>query len=256
MFDQVQNDLAAATIVNERDDALDLLAAALEQFLDASADNPDVQQILLIDGPAVLGWDQWRTLEARYGLGVITSMLEAAVAQKVIPRQPTGSLAHMLRRLSTRQRSTCESPRPSTGSHPAQVLATTRSCHEADTGEISMPDAHWIADARAAPALRRRARRRLRRRATARSSYVLTQDIVERAIKVLSAWSLSHGRARWHRAWTRSSRPSTILPGCPSVPPWRGHDHRTSFRGDRLSCAHPAGQRPGKLVAGWQRYAF
>jgi AcrR family transcriptional regulator len=96
VFDQVQNDLAAATIVNERDDALDLLAAALEQFLDASADNPDVQQILLIDGPAVLGWDQWRTLEAQYGLGVITSMLEAAVAQKVIPRQPTGSLAHML----------------------------------------------------------------------------------------------------------------------------------------------------------------
>jgi AcrR family transcriptional regulator len=96
VFDQVQTDLAAATIVNERDDALELLTAALQQFLDASADNADVQQILLIDGPAVLGWDQWRHLEAEYGLGVITTMLDAAIGQKVIPRQPTGPLAHML----------------------------------------------------------------------------------------------------------------------------------------------------------------
>ncbi len=96
VFDRVQADLADATIVNERDDALGRLATALQQFLDASADNPDVQQILLIDGPAVLGWDQWRTLEAQYGLGVITSMLDTAVTQKVIPRQPTGPLAHML----------------------------------------------------------------------------------------------------------------------------------------------------------------
>ena len=96
VFDQVQADLAAATTVNERDNALELLTAALQQFLDASADNPDVQQILLVDGPAVLGWDQWRSLEAEYGLGVITAMLDAAVAQKVIPRQPTAPLAHML----------------------------------------------------------------------------------------------------------------------------------------------------------------
>jgi AcrR family transcriptional regulator len=96
VFHQVQADLAAATTVNEQDDALDLLTAALQQFLDASADNADVQQILLIDGPAVLGWDQWRSLEAEYGLGVITAMLDAAVAQKVIARQPTGPLAHML----------------------------------------------------------------------------------------------------------------------------------------------------------------
>src|ERR1700733_6506158 len=96
VFDQVQADLAAATTVDERDDALELLTAALQQFLDASADNADVQQILLIDGPAVLGWDRWRSLEADYGLGVITAMLDAAVSQKVIARQPTGPLAHML----------------------------------------------------------------------------------------------------------------------------------------------------------------
>jgi AcrR family transcriptional regulator len=96
VFDQVQGDLAAATVVNEQDDALELLTAALQQFLDASAENLDVQQVVLIDGPAVLGWDQWRRLEAQYGLGVITAMLDSAVAQKVIPREPTAPLAHML----------------------------------------------------------------------------------------------------------------------------------------------------------------
>jgi AcrR family transcriptional regulator len=96
VFHQVQADLAAATIIDERDDALELLTAALQQFLDASAENPDVQQVILIDGPAVLGWEQWRSLEAEYGLGAITAMLDAAVKQRVIPRQPTAPLAHML----------------------------------------------------------------------------------------------------------------------------------------------------------------
>jgi AcrR family transcriptional regulator len=96
VFDQVQMDLAAATVINERDDALDLLTAALQQFLDASAEDADVQQVLLIDGPAVLGWEQWRDLEAQYGLGAIIAMLDSAVAQGVVAKQPTTPLAHML----------------------------------------------------------------------------------------------------------------------------------------------------------------
>jgi len=96
VFHEVQADLAAATKVGGRADALDVLTAALQQFLDASADNRDVQQVILIDGPAVLGWEQWRNLEAQYGLGAITLMLDAAVEQHAIPQQPTAPLAHML----------------------------------------------------------------------------------------------------------------------------------------------------------------
>jgi AcrR family transcriptional regulator len=96
VFHQVQADLAAATSIDERADALDVLTSALQQFLDASADNRDVQQVILIDGPAVLGWEQWRSLEADYGLGAITRMLDAAVAQHAIPKQPSAPLAHML----------------------------------------------------------------------------------------------------------------------------------------------------------------
>ena len=96
VFHDVQAGLAAATTINERADALEGLTAALRQFLDAAADNRDVQQVILIDGPAVLGWEEWRNLEAGYGLGAITAMLDAAVAERVIPKQPTAPLAHML----------------------------------------------------------------------------------------------------------------------------------------------------------------
>lgn len=36
---------------------------------------PDVQRIALIDAPSVLGWERWREVGMRYGLGVIEAML-------------------------------------------------------------------------------------------------------------------------------------------------------------------------------------
>ena len=96
VFDQIQAELAASTRLGPHHDALDTLTSALEQFLEASANNPDLQQVVLIDGPAVLGWDQWRMLERQYGLGAITAMLDSAVAQGVMTRQATEPLAHML----------------------------------------------------------------------------------------------------------------------------------------------------------------
>jgi hypothetical protein len=72
-----------------------MLRNGLIGFLDASL-TPEVQRILLIDGPAVLGWQEWRAIEARYGLGGIRGMLELAVANGSLPRQPVEVLAHLL----------------------------------------------------------------------------------------------------------------------------------------------------------------
>ena len=55
------------------------------------------QRILLIDGPAVLGWARWRELESLYGLGAIRAMLERAVEEgDLAARQPVDALAHVL----------------------------------------------------------------------------------------------------------------------------------------------------------------
>ena len=57
---------------------------------------PDVQQIVLVDAPAVLGWDQWRAVGTKYGLGVIEGMLAHAIAEGVVPDQPLRATAHVL----------------------------------------------------------------------------------------------------------------------------------------------------------------
>jgi AcrR family transcriptional regulator len=96
VFEAVEQDLvAAAGAAMQEAPPLEILRNGLIDFLDASL-TPEVQRILLIDGPAVLGWQEWRAIEARYGLGGIRGMLELAVADGSLPRQPLEVLAHLL----------------------------------------------------------------------------------------------------------------------------------------------------------------
>jgi AcrR family transcriptional regulator len=74
---------------------LEALHRGAELFLDACLE-PDVQRIVLLDAPSVLGWDRWREIAARYGLGLIEASLQAAVDAGSIPRQPVRPLAHVL----------------------------------------------------------------------------------------------------------------------------------------------------------------
>ena len=55
-----------------------------------------MQQIVLVDGPAVLGWQRWREIGQRYGLGLTRAALEQAIAAGAIPAQPVAPLAHVL----------------------------------------------------------------------------------------------------------------------------------------------------------------
>ena len=71
------------------------LESCLLGFLTAST-KPEIQQVILIDGPAVLGWQLWREMEASYGLGSIRQMLNDAVAEGSIQDQPIDALAHIL----------------------------------------------------------------------------------------------------------------------------------------------------------------
>ncbi len=45
------------------------------------AGDPVVQRVLLIDAPAVLGWERWRALEERHALGLIRDVLGAIAEQ-------------------------------------------------------------------------------------------------------------------------------------------------------------------------------
>jgi AcrR family transcriptional regulator len=99
VFIAVEQDLVMAAAQNlavPADGALNQLRHGLIGFLDASL-TPHVQRILLIDGPAVLGWVKWRELESLYGLGAIRAMLELAVEEgDLAAGQPVEALAHVL----------------------------------------------------------------------------------------------------------------------------------------------------------------
>lgn len=76
-------------------DPLAVLLASVDQFLELSM-GAQVQRIALIDGPAVLGWEAWHEIEARYGLGLVEAGLRAAMEAKQIRRLPVEELAVML----------------------------------------------------------------------------------------------------------------------------------------------------------------
>ncbi len=74
-------------------------AAALHAAVDgwlAVCEEPQVRQILLLDGPVVLGWDAFRDMALRHGLGLTEGMLRAAVDAGQLAEGPTRALAHVL----------------------------------------------------------------------------------------------------------------------------------------------------------------
>ena len=87
--------LIAAVTAAGSDDPLTLLVAGADAWLDASAD-PEVRRIALLDGPAVLGWERWREVAMRHGLGLVSALLTELVEAGSIPEQPIAPLAHVL----------------------------------------------------------------------------------------------------------------------------------------------------------------
>ncbi len=76
-------------------DPLKALEHGVSLFLEACSD-PSVQQILLIDAPAVLGWQRWREMDAKYGMGLLKQALSAAVAAGSLRQVDVDISAHLL----------------------------------------------------------------------------------------------------------------------------------------------------------------
>jgi AcrR family transcriptional regulator len=77
------------------EDPWELIVAGVRAFLDASTD-PALRQIALIDAPAVLGWEEWREIDARYGLGLVSFALRNAMDRGVFREAEVTPLAHLL----------------------------------------------------------------------------------------------------------------------------------------------------------------
>jgi AcrR family transcriptional regulator len=87
--------IAAGALAANAASPLAAMRAGSEMFL-AACTEPEAQRIVLLDGPSVLGWDRWREIAARYGLGLIEASLQAAIEVGAIAPQPVRPLAHVL----------------------------------------------------------------------------------------------------------------------------------------------------------------
>lgn len=70
-------------------------SAACMAFLDACVE-PGFRQVLLIDGRAVLGWEQWHAVMSRYGLGMTAGALGGLMDAGLLRRLPLDALANLL----------------------------------------------------------------------------------------------------------------------------------------------------------------
>lgn len=99
VYEQIEVELAeriaAGALASNAKSPLEAMRAGSEMFLAACAE-PAVQQIVLLDGPSVLGWDRWREIAAEHGLGLIEASLQAAIDAGGIEPQPIRPLAHVL----------------------------------------------------------------------------------------------------------------------------------------------------------------
>lgn len=97
VLEGVQRDVAASVAAAAAGEA-DLwsqLRAGCQAFLASSLD-PTVQRIMLIDGPAVLGWQRWREMDAQHSMRLLADIVEALIADGVIRRLPVMALTHLL----------------------------------------------------------------------------------------------------------------------------------------------------------------
>jgi AcrR family transcriptional regulator len=97
VLEQEQVSLAASikAVAARQADPWRSLIAGCHAFLDACID-PAVRQILLIDGPAVLGWQECHETDAIYYLDNVKMAIQAAIDQKIIAPQPVDALGRLL----------------------------------------------------------------------------------------------------------------------------------------------------------------
>jgi len=72
-----------------------LLVVGTRAYLDVCTD-PAITRVTLVDAPSVLGWEEWREIDARHGLGIVIAGLQGGMDAGVLRPQPVRPLAHLL----------------------------------------------------------------------------------------------------------------------------------------------------------------
>lgn len=86
---------AVATATAAEADPWRRLETACRAYLDASL-RPDIERILVLDAPSVLGWHQWCEIDKRYGVAMFDQTLRHAIDAGVVRAQSPETVAQVL----------------------------------------------------------------------------------------------------------------------------------------------------------------
>lgn len=97
VLEQVQREVADEVVASADavGDPWTQLTAGCRAFLEASTDSR-IQRIMLIDGPAVIGWSEWRALDEAASAHHLAETLTALIEAGTIAPQPVAPLTRLL----------------------------------------------------------------------------------------------------------------------------------------------------------------
>jgi AcrR family transcriptional regulator len=97
VFEQLEHELLqkVAARAGTQSDPVEELKLGARYWLELCLE-PEVQRIVLLDAPAVLGWEEWREVGGRWGIELVEAGLAGAMEVGAIERQPVSPLAHVL----------------------------------------------------------------------------------------------------------------------------------------------------------------
>ena len=97
VLEAVEVDITAATgrARANTDDPVEALGAAFDSFLDMASES-EVRQIVLTDAHSVVGWQKWREIEDRHGLGRLKQALKFVAAAGRMREDMVDVFAHIL----------------------------------------------------------------------------------------------------------------------------------------------------------------
>lgn len=97
VFDLVSRDLVVEidSAARAEKDVLAAMITGTQHYFAATAKGP-TGQIILRDGPAVLGWERWREIDAQHFGGKMPRALSVAMEAGLIAKQPVEPLARLL----------------------------------------------------------------------------------------------------------------------------------------------------------------
>ena len=98
VFEELEGEIiqaSAARMAEHPDDMVAAFKAGCRGWLEFSS-SPAAERILLVDAPAVLGWELWREIGEQHGIGVVKASLEHGMATGALRDAPVEPLAHTL----------------------------------------------------------------------------------------------------------------------------------------------------------------